>query len=157
VSAPRLVAVLGYSKGNRHELHPVCAARLTRASAEARPGDVVLLSGCARGRRPVSEADLMARAWTGPPARLVVDRTARSTYGNAVAAAAAARAHALDDVVLVTSGWHGRRAQALLRAALGRAVTLAATDEPGGVATRLRELACWALVPFQATLAGRKG
>jgi hypothetical protein len=35
-------------------------------------------------------------------------------------------------------------------------VTLAATDERGGIGARLRELACWTLVPFQAALARRK-
>jgi uncharacterized SAM-binding protein YcdF (DUF218 family) len=98
----------------------------------------------------------MAQAWTGQSAQVLVDRGARSTYGNAIAAAAAARAHETREVVLVTSRWHGRRASVLLRAAFGGEVTLAATDERGGVGARLRELACWTLVPFQAALAGRK-
>ena len=71
MSTPRLVAVLGFSNGRGQELHSVCAARLARATAEATPGDVVLLSGWARGRKPVSEADLMARAWNGPSAQVL--------------------------------------------------------------------------------------
>lgn len=153
----RLVAVLGYSNGG-HELHSVCAARLARAQTEARAGDVVLLSGWARRRSPSSEADLMARAWEGAATDVLVDDAARSTYGNVVAAAAAARSLSVEEVVLVTSGWHGRRAAALLRAALrgtGPRVTLAVTAERGGVAARARELACWPLVPVQAFLAAR--
>jgi DUF218 domain len=153
----RLVAVLGYSNGRVEDgLHPVCAARLARAVEEARPGDTILLSGWRRWRRPVSEADLMAGAWTGRTEHLLLDRTSRTTYGNALAVAAAARALSASEVVLVTSGWHRRRAAALVRAAYGRRVSLAATTEHGTLAARTRELACWTLVPFQRALAGRR-
>ena len=155
----RLVAVLGYSNRSLHGLHPVCAARLACAREEAEPGDVVLLSGRSRGRRAVPEAELMARAWGVPASRLVVDRNARSTFGNVRGVAAAARALAVGEVVLVTSGWHGRRASVLLRAALrggGLRVTLAATAERGTLGAHVRELACWPLVPLQAAFAGRR-
>jgi len=159
VSERRLVAVLGYSDGSTNGLHPVCAARLARAAQEVEPGDAVLLSGWARGRQPDSEAELMAQAWDTPTHRVLVDREARSTFGNAVGAAGLARALAVREVVVVTSGWHGRRASALVRAALrpaGPRVVLAATDERGSLGARLRELVCWTLVPAQAALAARK-
>jgi len=156
VSEARLVAVLGYSSGRANGLHPVCAARLARGAEAANPNDAVLLSGWARGRRPHSEAALMAEAWGGQAGRVLLDRRARSTYGNVVAVAAAASALSVREVVLVTSGWHGRRAAALLHALLrgsGRRVTLAMTSDQGTRAARLRELACWALVPIQTAAA----
>jgi uncharacterized SAM-binding protein YcdF (DUF218 family) len=158
VTAERLVAVLGYSRGGAPELHPVCAARIARAAEEARPGDAVLLSGWARGRRPVSEARAMALAWSGQQVPLLLDDRARSTYGNAVAAARTARQLGVRDVVVVTSPWHRRRASTLVRAALrgsSSRVVAVTTDEPGTPGARLRELACWPLVPVQAILAGR--
>ena len=160
MSEARLVAVLGYSDGSTNgRLHPVCAARLVRAAEEVEPGDAVLLSGWTRRRGPASEAELIARAWNGRSAKVLLDRDARSTYGNAVGTAAAARALGVREVVLVTSGWHGRRASALLRAALHRTehrIVVAATDEPGTLRARLRELACWTLVPVQAVFAAGK-
>jgi uncharacterized SAM-binding protein YcdF (DUF218 family) len=154
----RLVAVLGYSAGRTNALHPICAARLARAESEARPGDAVLFSGWARRRTSSPEADLMARAWTSPARRVILDRNARSTVGNALGVARAARRVEAHEVVLVTSGWHGRRASALARAALFRSqtrLTLATTSEPATRAARLRELACWALVPVLAVVAAR--
>ena len=160
MSEARLVAVLGYSEGSTNgRLHPICAARLARAAEEVEPGDAVILSGWARRRRPASEAEFMARAWAPPVRRLVLDRTARSTLGNAIGVARAARALGVGEVVVVTSGWHGRRASALVGAALrpaGPRVVLAATDERGSLGARLRELVCWTLVPAQAALAARK-
>lgn len=159
MSEARLVAVLGYSDGSTDGLHPICAARLARAAQEVEPEDIILLSGWARGRRPDSEAELMAQAWDTPAHRVVVDRGARSTFGNAVGAAALARALAVGEVVVVTSGWHGRRASALVRTALkpaGPRVVLASTDERGSLGARLRELACGLLVPVQAAFAARK-
>ena len=154
----RLVAVLGYSDGRGDTLHPVCAARLARAEREVRPGDAVLFSGWARRRTSSPEADLMARAWTSPARRVILDRDARSTVGNALGVARAARRVRAQEVVLVTSGWHGRRAYALARAALFRSPTtvmLATTDEPITPAARLRELVCWTLVPVLAVVAAR--
>ena len=159
MSATRLVAVLGYSTGSGDELHPVCAARLARAAEEAAPEDAVLLSGWARRRRTVAEAELMARAWNGRTSRLLLDQGARSTYGNARAIARAASEVGVSEIVVVTSGWHGRRAARLVRAALPEPaprVSLVATDERGSLAHRARELACWTLVPIQATLAARR-
>jgi uncharacterized SAM-binding protein YcdF (DUF218 family) len=154
----RLVAVLGYSDGRSDALHPVCAARLARARSEVRPNDAVLFSGWARRRTSAPEADLMARAWTSPVRRVMLDRNARSTVGNVLGVARAARQAGVHEVVLVTSGWHGRRASALARAALFRSrtkVTLATTDDSATPTTRLRELACWTLVPLLAVVAAR--
>ena len=151
----RLVAVLGYSNGDaRPDLHPVCAARLARAAEEVKDGDTVLFSGWHR-RGPASEADLMARGWTGRAAQILLDTAARSTYGNVLGAAAAAKEMSAREVVLVTSRWHGRRAATLMRAASRHQVVIAATDERGTAGARLRELACWLLVPVQVALARR--
>ena len=148
----RLVAVFGYSRGG-DTLHEICASRVRRAEAEARAGDVVLLSGWSRHRAARSEAELMAEAWNGPPVELVVAPDARTTYGNARAAAALARSRRATEVVLVTSRWHARRASSLLRSTLrgsGIGVTLASADGPAARLPRARELACWAIVPAQA-------
>ena len=154
-AGPRLVVVLGYS-GRRDGLHEVCAARLRVAEALTDPGDVVLLSGWSRRRRRASEAELMAEAWSGLSSEVLLDRGARTTLANAVGAARTAQEQGARKVVLVTSGWHGRRAAALLDAALaesGIGVELAVTDERGSARARLREIACWSVVPAQRRLA----
>jgi uncharacterized SAM-binding protein YcdF (DUF218 family) len=158
LTTPRLVAVLGYSNGSGDGLHEICAARLRRAEREARANDVVLLSGWARSGGAASEAELMAGSWNARCLRVVTDDRARSTLENGVRAAALVRALSVREVVLVTSGWHGRRAAALLRVALrgsSAAVTLAVTDERASLGSKLRELACWALVPVAALAARR--
>lgn len=152
----RLVAVLGYSDGSGTRLHEVCAARLARAADVAGPEDVVLLSGWARRGAASTEADLMARAWSGPARRVLLDRGASTTVRNAIGVARAARSLDADEVVVVTSSWHGRRAGVLARAALAgsparlRVVTV---DGPPKRSTRARELACWGLVPVLALVA----
>lgn len=154
----RLVAVLGYSDRRGDALHPVCAARLARAESEVRPDDTVLLSGWAKRRAETAEAELMARAWTAAVRSVILDRTARSTVGNAMGIARAARRVGAREVVVVTSGWHGRRASVLARAALAGShvnVTLATTDERGTYRARLRELACRVTLPFVAVVAAR--
>jgi hypothetical protein len=152
----RLVAVLGYSNGGE-ALHDICAARLRRAETEARHDDLVLLSGWARRRRRRSEAELMAEVWKGA-GKLVVSGDARSTLGNARAAATLAKSVAANEVVLVTSAWHRRRASTLFRAALrgtGVGLTVAAVSDGGSVGVRVREILCWTLVPLQSALAAR--
>ncbi len=156
--SPRLVVVLGYA-GRAGELHEVCAARLRRAEQEARPDDVVLLSGWSRWPRQTTEAELMASAWQGNCSRVLLDRDARTTLSNAVGAARVATEHGAREVVLVTSGWHGRRSRALLAAALRGSeveIVLVSTNERGSTQARIREAACWALVPVQAALARRR-
>ena len=154
----RLIAVLGYSEGGG-SLHAICAARLERAEAVTRPGDVVLLSGWARSRSVRSEAELMAAAWRGPPAELVLAPDARTTVGNARAAAEAALRLGAAEVVLVTSRWHQPRASALFRAALrGTGIRLVHASAEGEATRRARgrERLCWLLVPAQGALAGRR-
>ena len=56
--------------------------------------------------------------------RLVADGDARTTAGNARAVAAAARHIGADEVVIVTSSWHARRARLLVQAALDPDVPL---------------------------------
>ena len=159
MTGPRLVAVFGFSGRRGTELHPVCRERVALAAAEARPDDAVLLSGWAPRGHSTPEAELMARAWRGVAGMLLLDRDARTTYGNAVGTAATARHLGAREVVLVTSGWHGRRAAALVRAALrdtGLVVRVAPTNERGTRAARLRELLCWPFVPVLAVAAARK-
>lgn len=156
----RLVAVLGYSDSTTSDLHPVGAARLARAAREVDRGDVVLFSGCARRPASAPEADLMARTWTAPARARLVDRGARTTLGNAIGVARAARTLGADEVVLVTSRWHARRAGVLVRAALrgsgSRArLRLAATDERVTPRRGAREAASWAIVPVLALVAAR--
>ncbi len=154
----RLIAVLGYSEGEREGLHPVCAARLARAQQESRPDDVVLFSGWRRNETSGTEADLMARAWTAPARARIVDRGARTTLGNVIGVGRAARIVHADEVVLVTSSWHGPRAYALARAALlgsHTALRVVTTDEPGTPARALRELLAWTLVPLLALVGAR--
>jgi uncharacterized SAM-binding protein YcdF (DUF218 family) len=153
----RLIAVLGYSDRTAEDLHPICAARLARATEEARPDDVVLFSGWSRGiLHERTEADLMACEWNAPVRARLVDRGARTTLGNAIGIARVARELMLDEVVLVTSSWHARRASALVRAALagsGSTVRIATTTEPSMIGHGLRELAAWTVVPLLALVA----
>ena len=154
----RLVAVLGYSVGSEAELHPICAARLRRAGEIVRPDDVVLFTGWSRNGTGASEAELMAHTWRGPSGTVVLDRGARSTAGNAIGIGRAARALGVDEVVVVTSSWHGSRALTLTRAALfgsGARVVLVTTDEARRRGSWARELACWSLVPVLAVIAAR--
>jgi hypothetical protein len=158
VSRTRLVVVLGYSRGAADELHEISVQRVRRGEATAGADDAVLLSGGRRRWRRSSEAELMARSWRGPARRLELDLGARSTFGNAAGAVARAQALGASEIVLVTSGWHGRRAASLFRAAFrgtGSELTLVLTEERGALGARLRELACWSLVPFQRPLIRR--
>jgi uncharacterized SAM-binding protein YcdF (DUF218 family) len=155
----RLVAVLGYSDRKTSELHSVCAARLARARREAAPDDVVLFSGWSRWRRNgASEADLMSSAWNVPVRARLVDRGARTTLGNAVGIARAARRVGAGEVVLVTSSWHRRRASALVRASLlgsGTSVRAVTTDEPTTPGRGVRELASLTVLPLLVLIAAR--
>jgi hypothetical protein len=153
---PRLVAVLGYSTGRGGTLHPICAARLRAAEGVAEGADAVLLSGWSRRRSRPSEAQLMRDAWRGPAVPLLADGDARTTAGNARAIARAARDVGADEVVLVTSSWHTRRARLLARAVLEPDVRLDVVTPPRSRPPHLmaRELAC--LLPAGVTLAVRR-
>jgi uncharacterized SAM-binding protein YcdF (DUF218 family) len=150
--------VLGYSDGTTSELHAVCRARLARAAEEAGPDDVVLFSGCARYAGAEAEADLMAAGFAGTVRARLLDRGARTTLGNAIAVARAARLTGAEEVVVVTTDWHARRAQVLVRAALvgsGTRLRVAAVHTPYAPARKLREAAAWLLVPVFALVAAR--
>jgi uncharacterized SAM-binding protein YcdF (DUF218 family) len=153
----RLVAILGYSDGSTADLHPVCAARLARAVEEAEPDDVILFSGWARRSSTHAEADLMAASWSGSGRTRLVDRSARTTLGNALAVARAAQRVGADEVVLVTSRWHARRAAALVRSALASSarVRVAATTEPLSPRRGAREAGAWLVMPVLAVVAAR--
>jgi len=119
-----------------------------RAAAEA---DSVVLSGWARRSGRDSEAVLMRAAWAGPAVPLHADGDARTTAGNARAVAAAARRAGATEVVVVTSSWHGPRARALMRAALGKGVALEviSATQPLPPLLILREVACLLALPVQ--------
>jgi uncharacterized SAM-binding protein YcdF (DUF218 family) len=155
----RLVAVLGYSgSADASDLHPVCRARLMRGEHLARPGDTVLLTGWARRGHVESEGQLMAAAWSQRTQRRLVDHGARTTLGNAIAVGRAARQVGAREVVVVTSGWHARRAGVLVRAALagtGALVRVEGTTETATPRAGMRELAAWLFVPLLALLAVR--
>jgi hypothetical protein len=147
----RLVAVLGYSGRRSGGLHAVCAERLRHAEGLVADGDAVLLSGWARRRNGVGEAELMHGAWNGAKASLVIDANARNTRENAAGVAETARRLAANEVVVVTSRWHAFRARTLVRAALRRPGISVLTSSPAGrppVALVARELACLAALPY---------
>jgi uncharacterized SAM-binding protein YcdF (DUF218 family) len=148
----RLVVVLGYSDGRRKELHPICAARLERAALVAEPGDAVVLTGWARRPGRVPEAELMRAAWPGPERSFIVDTQARITAENVAYVAGLVDELGSEEVVVVTSWWHRRRTQLLLRTLLGGRpvrVSVLGVERPWSVRLLAREVACFALVPFQ--------
>jgi uncharacterized SAM-binding protein YcdF (DUF218 family) len=148
----RLVAVLGYSTRGTDDLHPLCLLRLRHAEGVADGADAVVLSGWSRNGSRSGEAELMRASWRGPDVRLVCDTTARNTMQNTSSVASLARELEADEVVIVTSRWHGPRARALLRAALGdTAVEISSSSPRGRLQPRLlaRELACLAALPYQ--------
>ena len=150
--APRVIVVLGYSDGGRDELHPICAARVARAAELSTAADIVVLSGWARVPGTTSEAQLMATAWDGDAAEIVIDPDARTTMGNAVNAMNDIRRAGAREVVVVTSRWHARRARAAFRLLLWRSpVRVRATfpPEPPNLRAMLREIPLWALLPAQ--------
>ena len=146
----RLVAVLGYSGRRHHGLHDLCAQRLEHAERLAVASDTVLLSGWARHTVGTGEAELMQEAWKGADVRLVSDANARNTRENALGVAKAARELGVDQVVVVTSGWHATRARALVRAALP-GVSVESSSPPGGRPPTLlaREVVCLLALPYQ--------
>jgi hypothetical protein len=147
-----VVVVLGYSDSGAAKLHPICAERLEHAARLTTPGDVVVLSGWARKPQTPSEASLMRAAWAGTAARVIVDEDARTTAENAANAVADVLAAGADEVVVVTSSWHARRARAAFRWLLRGTGIRVIVDAPRGATSardRLRELALWAVLPAQ--------
>jgi uncharacterized SAM-binding protein YcdF (DUF218 family) len=155
-----LVAVLGYSDRRVRDLHPVCAARLERAAVEAEGASAVVLSGWARRRQRVPEAELMRSAWRGPDANVLSDPAARTTAGNAASVAAIAERIGASEVVVVTSGWHAPRARLLFRAQLrgsGVRVSVVPARGPRPVRALVGEAVRWPLVAPQIVLAWSRG
>ena len=146
--------MLGYSRRNDRELNAICRARLRRAEELVGPDDTVVLSGW--GRTPGrSEAALMAAAWGGASANLILDPDSRSTAANARSVVARAKAAGADELVVVTSSWHRLRARILLRAALrGTDIRLRMASAPPTwpLLPTARELACLLLLPLQLVL-----
>jgi len=153
----RLVVVLGYSDGGTADLHPICAARLARAAELTTADDVVVLSGWARTAGSQPEAQLMRAAWRGAAREVVVDPDARTTVENLANALNDVLRVGADEVVVVTSSWHARRATTALRWLLRRRSVAVRAESPPGRSTpaALRELALWPLLPFQLWHAGR--
>lgn len=154
----RVIVVLGYSAGATDELHPVCAARLAKAAEIARPDDVVVLSGWARAGHVRPEAELMAEAWRGSAAELVVDPDARTTAENLVNALNDVLRVGAREVVIVTSSWHAARARTAMRwLVLHTGVRVRSASPPGrSLRATARELALWPLLPVQLWHAGRR-
>ena len=147
-----MIAVLGYSPRRSSRLDPVCSARVERACAIARDGDLVVLSGWSRHPGVEAEAQLMARAWHGAQVELVKETDSRHTAGNAAAVSEVARASPATELVLVTSWWHSPRATVLVRAALrGSGVQVRTVGAPSRASVGLlgRELLCLAALPVQ--------
>jgi uncharacterized SAM-binding protein YcdF (DUF218 family) len=110
----------------------------------ARGGDTVLLSG-----RP--EAEAMRASWTGRSARIITDLEARNTAESAARTARLVRELGADEVLVVTSWWHRRRAALLFRTLLrGSGARLRTVPAPSWTAPLLvREIGAFALVPVQ--------
>jgi uncharacterized SAM-binding protein YcdF (DUF218 family) len=148
----RLVAVFDYSARGSRDLHPLCLLRLRHAEELADGAEAVVLSGWSRHGTGFAEAEHMRDAWQGPEVRLICDTTARNTMQNAVGVATLAREIGVDEVVVVTSQWHARRAGALVRAALGDADISVLTSSPRGLRHPqlvARELVCLVALPYQ--------
>ncbi len=95
----------------------------------------------------------MREAWSRDDVPVVLDRSAQSTAGNAVAVARLARDLGAGELVVVTSRWHARRARALVRAALagsGIRLSVSSPTDDAHPLLALRELACATAVPVQA-------
>jgi uncharacterized SAM-binding protein YcdF (DUF218 family) len=148
----RLLVVLGYSDGRADGLHPICAARLERAALVAERADTVVLTGWARRRGALPEAELMRRAWRGPAERVICETGARITAENAAQVARLVPELGVREVVVVTSSWHRPRTALLFRLLVrgtGAPVRVVTARRPWSLRLVLRELACLALVPAQ--------
>jgi uncharacterized SAM-binding protein YcdF (DUF218 family) len=153
MTAERVVAVFGYSHRRTGRMNAICADRLVHAQGMAEGARAVVFSGW-------SEAEPMRAAWTGPDVLLVCDAEARHTADNAANVAALARELGAQELVVVTSPWHRRRARILVRAALrgsGIRFSIETAEGPRPLWLLGRELVCFALLPFQLRRAQRGG
>ena len=114
-----------YSDLNQHADRLVHAVELYRAGKAPL---VIISGGAAEGNRPEASqiADLVAVMGV-PRSAIVEEVESRNTYGNAVYVAQILRQRNLERVLLVTSAFHMRRAQAAF-AAQGVDVVPAPTD-----------------------------
>jgi uncharacterized SAM-binding protein YcdF (DUF218 family) len=102
----------------------------------------------------------MRSAWRRDDVPVVLDHSAQTTAGNAVAVARLAQDLGADELVVVTSPWHARRARTLVRAALRDTGVRVSVSSPGGRRApllALRELVCSVAVPLQAHRLRRTG
>jgi uncharacterized SAM-binding protein YcdF (DUF218 family) len=139
----RIVAVLGYSAWRDAGLHPVCGARVAAAAELASDDDLVVLTG-----RP--EAELMRAAWPSSAQRVLSHHDARVTVDSAAYVARLARELEAEEVVVVTSWWHCRRARVLFRRALrGSGIAVRTLGAPSWSGRLLaREAGAFALLPL---------
>jgi DUF218 domain len=145
----RLVLVFGYSRRSDPDGAAVGRARVARAAAIARAGDVVVLSGTP------AEARAMVEAW-GDPSAVVVDRAARRTVDTALLAAQLLASVPVSEAVVATSWWHVPRAWLLTRLVLPfgiRVRSAPAWGRPWPLVHVLREVPLLPLSPLQALLA----
>lgn len=155
----RVVAVLGYSSRRARDLHPICAARLSRSQELADGARAVIFSGWARRSNARPEAELMRAAWSGPAVPLLCDADARTTAENAANVATLACALGAEELVVITSWWHRPRAWILLKVALrGCGMRLTVVGPRGRLPLLLlgREIACLALLPIHLDRARRR-
>ena len=148
----RLVVVLGYSAAAR-QLDPVCVQRVARAAELAGDGDLVFLSGTAR------ELELMDAAWPPSAGRPKHD-LARRTADSVLAAVRRADETGAEEIVLVTSWWHRRRADRMLQRALrGHSTRGRTVGAPSSRSVRqlVHELASGPLAPIHLSLARKRG
>jgi uncharacterized SAM-binding protein YcdF (DUF218 family) len=153
MKAERVVAVFGYSHRRTGGLHAICADRLAHAQGIAEGASAVVFSG-------YSEAEPMRAAWTGPDVLLVCDAEARHTADNAANVAAVARQLGAQELVVVTSPWHRRRARILVGQALrgsGIRFSIETAEGPRPSWLLARELVCFAVLPLQLRRARRGG
>ena len=100
----------------------------------------------------------MAQSWKTPVRARIVDRSARTTLGNAIIVGRATRRLEADEVVIVTSSWHARRAAFLVRASLlgsGATLRVVKSEETTTLRQGLRELVAWVAVPVLVLVAAR--
>ncbi len=100
----------------------------------------------------------MAQSWKTPVRARIVDHSARTTLGNAIVVGQATRRLDANEVVIVTSSWHARRAGFLVRASLlgsGARLRVVKTEETTTPRHGLRELVAWVAVPVLALVAAR--
>ena len=102
----------------------------------------------------------MRAAWSGAAARVHVDEDARTTAENAANAVRHVMDEGAEQVVVVTSRWHARRARAAFRWLLrgrGVRVSVETTQDERARRARARELALWPLLPLQLAVARKAG